>query len=305
MSRSPLLAGRAAVSGRYRPMAAGSSSWRPPSRRTARWSTPRSMPAHAASSWPPRAPATPRPGCWLHQSERSVAVSWSCSPRDARPARSRPPMPSRWWRHVGASRRDPRRDAVRHQGGWPLPSAWVGLEPRSSRRSRRPGRLTDHAARHAHHGPDSHALGRFRLRLGGGDRHPRWPDRLRRLEVYLETRADPFTERIRLEPDQVAIPGLTDAHLHLTQAALASRRGSRRRRLAGRGAGASPGGARATAWRCLARRARLGLRSMGRLADGGRARVGRAWAPSGPVGARPPRTVGQPRGLARGGSPER
>ena len=34
-------------------------------------------------------------------------------------------------------------------------------------------------------------------------------------EVYLETRADPFTERISLEPDQVAIPGLTDAHLHL------------------------------------------------------------------------------------------
>jgi predicted amidohydrolase YtcJ len=42
-------------------------------------------------------------------------------------------------------------------------------------------------------------------------------------EVYLETRADPFTERIRLERDQVAIPGLTDAHLHLAQAALASR----------------------------------------------------------------------------------
>src|SRR6185503_3925973 len=42
-------------------------------------------------------------------------------------------------------------------------------------------------------------------------------------EVDLETRADPFTERIRLDPDQVAIPGLTDAHLHLTQAALASR----------------------------------------------------------------------------------
>jgi predicted amidohydrolase YtcJ len=41
--------------------------------------------------------------------------------------------------------------------------------------------------------------------------------------VFLETRADPFTERIHLEPDQVAIPGLTDAHLHLTQAALASR----------------------------------------------------------------------------------
>ena len=42
-------------------------------------------------------------------------------------------------------------------------------------------------------------------------------------EVDLETRADPFTARIRLEPDQVAIPGLTDAHLHLAQAALASR----------------------------------------------------------------------------------
>jgi hypothetical protein len=42
-------------------------------------------------------------------------------------------------------------------------------------------------------------------------------------EVDLETRADPFTERIRLDPGQVAIPGLTDAHLHLAQAALATR----------------------------------------------------------------------------------
>ncbi|MGK2850516.1 MAG: amidohydrolase [Candidatus Limnocylindrales bacterium] len=42
-------------------------------------------------------------------------------------------------------------------------------------------------------------------------------------EVDLETRADPFTERIALEPDQVAIPGLTDAHLHLAQAAIAAR----------------------------------------------------------------------------------
>jgi len=42
-------------------------------------------------------------------------------------------------------------------------------------------------------------------------------------EVDLETRADPFTERIRLDADQVAIPGLTDAHLHLAQAAMASR----------------------------------------------------------------------------------
>ncbi len=38
-------------------------------------------------------------------------------------------------------------------------------------------------------------------------------------EVDLETRADPFTERIALEPDQVAIPGITDAHLHLSAVA--------------------------------------------------------------------------------------
>jgi hypothetical protein len=42
-------------------------------------------------------------------------------------------------------------------------------------------------------------------------------------EVDLETRADPHTERIALEPDQVALPGLTDAHLHLVQAGLAAR----------------------------------------------------------------------------------
>ena len=42
-------------------------------------------------------------------------------------------------------------------------------------------------------------------------------------EIFLETRADPFTQRIHLEPDQVAIPGLTDAHLHLAQAAIAKR----------------------------------------------------------------------------------
>ena len=41
-------------------------------------------------------------------------------------------------------------------------------------------------------------------------------------EVALETRADPFTERIGLEPDEVAIPGLTDAHMHLAGAAEAT-----------------------------------------------------------------------------------
>ena len=42
-------------------------------------------------------------------------------------------------------------------------------------------------------------------------------------EVDLETRADPHTERISLEPDEVAIPGLTDAHIHLAHCAVARR----------------------------------------------------------------------------------
>lgn len=41
--------------------------------------------------------------------------------------------------------------------------------------------------------------------------------------VDLETRADAHTERIVLERDEVAIPGLTDAHLHLARTAAASR----------------------------------------------------------------------------------
>ena len=39
--------------------------------------------------------------------------------------------------------------------------------------------------------------------------------------VELETRADPHTERFELEPGEIAIPGLTDAHLHVIDAALA------------------------------------------------------------------------------------
>src|SRR6185369_10204594 len=35
--------------------------------------------------------------------------------------------------------------------------------------------------------------------------------------VDLETRADPHTLRIELDPDEVALPGLTDAHLHLAE----------------------------------------------------------------------------------------
>jgi hypothetical protein len=38
--------------------------------------------------------------------------------------------------------------------------------------------------------------------------------------VQLETRADPFTVRFELDPDEVAIPGLTDSHLHLADAGI-------------------------------------------------------------------------------------
>ncbi len=40
--------------------------------------------------------------------------------------------------------------------------------------------------------------------------------------IDLETRADPHTLRIELEPGEIAIPGLTDAHLHLSGAAIAA-----------------------------------------------------------------------------------
>jgi predicted amidohydrolase YtcJ len=40
--------------------------------------------------------------------------------------------------------------------------------------------------------------------------------------VDLETRADPHTRRLELEPGEIALPGLTDAHLHLADAALAA-----------------------------------------------------------------------------------
>jgi len=40
--------------------------------------------------------------------------------------------------------------------------------------------------------------------------------------VDLETRADPHTRRFELDPGEIAIPGLTDAHLHYLDAALAT-----------------------------------------------------------------------------------
>ncbi len=48
------------------------------------------------------------------------------------------------------------------------------------------------------------------MTAGSPSPEPRWTSR---------RRADPFTERIALAPDEVAIPGMTDAHLHLAAAA--------------------------------------------------------------------------------------
>ena len=38
--------------------------------------------------------------------------------------------------------------------------------------------------------------------------------------IDLETRADPHTLRVEMDPDEVAIPGITDAHLHLAEGGL-------------------------------------------------------------------------------------
>ncbi|MCI0344297.1 MAG: amidohydrolase [Chloroflexi bacterium] len=38
--------------------------------------------------------------------------------------------------------------------------------------------------------------------------------------IELETRADPHTRRIELGPGEIAVPGLTDAHLHVAEAAI-------------------------------------------------------------------------------------
>ena len=130
-------------------------------------------------------------------------------------------------------------------------------------------------------------------------------------EVALETRADPFTERIALEPDEVAIPGLTDAHLHLAGAADATRQVD----LSGAATLAEGlariGAAHVRRWRsgCLARGARLGRGPLGPLAHRRRSRGGGAGPPRRVVGARSPRparradaaltTAGLDRGTAR------
>ena len=153
------------------------------------------------------------------------------------------------------------------------------------------------------HRADRHARRARRVRLGRGHRHPRRPRSPSPAPRWTSRRGPTRTRGAsRLEPDEVAIPGLTDAHLHLAQAAralrqvdLSARRDARRRAwppsaAAARAARRRPGR--------LDRRPRLGSGPLGPLADRRRPRAGRARAPGRPVGARPPRAARQPRGAA-------
>ena len=114
----------------------------------------------------------------------------------------------------------------------------------------------------------------------------------------LETRADPHTRRIELDPDEVAIPGLTDAHLHLAEGGLVARpdRPRRQRDARGRPRRSSPPPTRAAdpdAW--LEGHGwhndRWGVwptaDDLERVAPGRR---------HGALGPRPPRALGEPRG---------
>ena len=133
----------------------------------------------------------------------------------------------RWRRDVGTRRRAPGRDlcAIKARVALALGlGAGLSSEALATLLADPAGRLTGHAPRHAGH--RAHRDPRRATKGFGwveaiGIRNGRIA--FAGSEVFLETRADPFTQRIHLEPDQVAIPGLTDAHLHLAQAAIAQR----------------------------------------------------------------------------------
>ena len=95
---------------------------------------------------------------------------------------------------------------------------------RAARRSRRPRpwHARRDAARRPRHRSDRDARGR--LRASAGSRRSGSADgrvAFAGSAVELETRADPHTVRFELDPDEVAIPGLTDAHLHLAEGGIA------------------------------------------------------------------------------------
>ena len=104
-----------------------------------------------------------------------------------------------------------------------------------------------------------------------------------------------------LADGEVAMPGMTDSHLHLAETALAATRVDLHdARDARRWPGAHPCRPRRTARRRrMARGRRLGQRPVGRLADRHRPRTGRAGPEGRPVGARPSLAVGELRGAGR------
>ena len=112
--------------------------------------------------------------------------------------------------------------------------------------------------------------------------------------IELETRADPFTVRHELDPDEVAIPGLTDSHLHLADGGIALEQVDLPRPpTLDEGLALDRGGPRAaTRWR-VGRGPRLGPGSLGPLADGRGSRGRGARQARRPLGPRPSLALGQ------------
>ena len=120
--------------------------------------------------------------------------------------------------------------------------------------------------------------------------------------VDLETRADPYTRRVELDPGEIAIPALTDAHLHFAGAAMAAEQVDLNsatsveeglERVAAMAAnGPVPGWILGGGW---------DQRRWGRLADGRRSRARRAGPPRRAALLRSPRGVGERRRAPVGG----
>ena len=291
---SRLAAGRAAHAGTCRDdRAAPSASTSSPRRRHGRRrsSTPPSRPVRTGSSSRPPARATRRPGCSRPPTRAMDA---------GHPGRARLALPGRRRR-----RRPMRSPAAARPGSGPgaIPAGHLcalkarvalalglgaGLDAGRSRRPSSPTRYPEPPCPSTPWSPAASRRSRATPASAGsrpiGIRDGRVA--FAGSEVDLETRADPFTRRIRLEPDEVAIPGLTDAHLHLAQAAMAARQvdltdaatladGLDRSGAAARGAAGRTPGWRATAGTATAGAAGRRPTTSSAVAPGRRARI---WA---------------------------
>ena len=171
-------------------------------------------------------PATPRPRSSRRRSVRWPPASrWSSRPVAGRPRNDRLRVPWRR-RNVGTCRSDPRGDVVRSEGsrrGRAGPRGGTGSRgPRGAAgRPATPSRC--HSTRSSPGGsrpsPTARATASGGWRRSGSGR----TRRVRRLGGVPRDAGRPAHRAHRLEPDQVAIPGLTDAHLHLAEAGIAAR----------------------------------------------------------------------------------